>query len=142
MKCVECGKEISDKSEICIHCGCPTKVSIDALKTSVDDKIDDNVLKEYLDNNKDFEAVIYVLEAKEYKISTKEARQYVDEYAEKRYIPSHKKKPEPDNRVKCPKCGCTDIGVVNRGYSFWTGFLGSGKPMNVCKKCGHKWAPP
>lgn len=45
------------------------------------------------------------------------------------------------NQVKCPKCGCTDIGVANRGYSFFTGFLGSGKSMNVCKKCGYKWSP-
>lgn len=46
-----------------------------------------------------------------------------------------------NNQVKCPKCGCTDIGVANRGYSFFTGFLGSGKSMNVCKNCGHKWSP-
>lgn len=25
IKCVDCGKEISDKSEFCIHCGCPIK---------------------------------------------------------------------------------------------------------------------
>lgn len=46
-----------------------------------------------------------------------------------------------NNQVKCPKCGCADIGVANRGYSFFTGFLGSGKSMNVCKNCGHKWSP-
>lgn len=23
IKCPDCGKEISDKSEVCIHCGCP-----------------------------------------------------------------------------------------------------------------------
>lgn len=28
IKCVECGKEISDKSESCPHCGCPTIESI------------------------------------------------------------------------------------------------------------------
>lgn len=43
--------------------------------------------------------------------------------------------------VSCPKCGCTDIGVANRGFSIVTGFIGSGKSMNVCKKCGHKWKP-
>ena len=43
------------------------------------------------------------------------------------------------NKVKCPKCNCTDIGVTNRGYSLVWGFIGSGQPMNVCKKCGHKW---
>ena len=28
IKCVDCGNMISDSSEICIHCGCPTKKSI------------------------------------------------------------------------------------------------------------------
>ena len=23
IKCIECGKEISDKANACIHCGCP-----------------------------------------------------------------------------------------------------------------------
>ena len=27
IKCIECGKEISDKSEICVNCGCPTSES-------------------------------------------------------------------------------------------------------------------
>lgn len=28
IKCVECGKEISDTTDICIHCGAPTSVSL------------------------------------------------------------------------------------------------------------------
>lgn len=48
---------------------------------------------------------------------------------------------EKSNTPKCPKCGCTDIGVANRGYSIVWGFIGSGKSMNVCKNCGHKWKP-
>ena len=47
----------------------------------------------------------------------------------------------PTPQVKCPKCKCTDIGVANRGYSLIWGFIGSGKSMNVCKKCGYKWKP-
>lgn len=43
--------------------------------------------------------------------------------------------------VSCPKCGYTDIAVANRGFSIITGFIGSGKSMNVCKKCGYKWKP-
>ena len=42
---------------------------------------------------------------------------------------------------KCPKCGSTYISTVNRGYSVVWGFIGSGKAMNVCQKCGHKWKP-
>lgn len=41
----------------------------------------------------------------------------------------------------CPKCNSTEIGVVNRGYSIVWGFIGSGKSMNACKMCGHKWKP-
>lgn len=45
------------------------------------------------------------------------------------------------NQICCPKCNSTAIQTVNRGYSFWTGFLGSGSPRNVCQKCGYKWKP-
>ena len=43
--------------------------------------------------------------------------------------------------IRCPKCGSTSIGVVNRGFNLLTGFIGSGTPMNVCQNCGHKWNP-
>lgn len=43
--------------------------------------------------------------------------------------------------VKCPKCGSTSIGTVNRGYSLFSGFIGSGSPRNVCQRCGYKWKP-
>ena len=39
----------------------------------------------------------------------------------------------------CPKCGSTSIATVNRGYSMVSGFIGSGKPVNVCQLCGYKW---
>lgn len=45
------------------------------------------------------------------------------------------------NQIYCPKCNSTSIQTINRGYSFWTGFLGSGSPRNVCQKCGYKWKP-
>lgn len=42
---------------------------------------------------------------------------------------------------KCPKCGCTSITTGSRGYSLFTGFLGSGKTVNRCGNCGYKWNP-
>ena len=60
-------------------------------------------------------------------------------------VSSLKPKPQPliknASRIACPKCGSQSIATVNRGYSLWKGFLGSGKPMNVCQNCGHKWEP-
>ena len=40
--CPECGKEISDKSEVCIHCGCPlinTKCSINGIVYDFKDEL-------------------------------------------------------------------------------------------------------
>ncbi len=45
------------------------------------------------------------------------------------------------NIACCPKCGSTSVATVNKGYGLVRGFLGSGKPMNVCQMCGHKWKP-
>ena len=46
-----------------------------------------------------------------------------------------------DNQLRCPKCGSTAIVTMARGYSGWTGWFGSGDPMNVCQQCGKKWKP-
>lgn len=48
---------------------------------------------------------------------------------------------QESNQVKCPRCGSTQIGVTNRGYSLLSGFIGSGSARNVCQNCGYKWKP-
>ena len=45
-----------------------------------------------------------------------------------------KKPPVP----KCPKCGCTNIQVVPKKWSFFTGFL-TNKTERVCANCKYKW---
>lgn len=37
--------------------------------------------------------------------------------------------------ISCPRCGCSEFTLLNRGYSIWTGFLGSGKVKRVCNRC-------
>lgn len=37
--------------------------------------------------------------------------------------------------VSCPRCGSSEFTLLNRGYSIWTGFLGSGKVKRVCNRC-------
>ena len=46
-----------------------------------------------------------------------------------------------ESKPRCPKCGSTSIAVGQKGYSFWTGFLGSNKTVNRCSNCGHTWKP-
>lgn len=59
-------------------------------------------------------------------------------YRKKEAIIAEKRANSP---VRCPKCKSTSIATTNRGYSLVWGFIGSGKPMNVCQKCGYKWKP-
>lgn len=54
-------------------------------------------------------------------------------------ISQYREQTNKETKPSCPKCGSTSIATVNRGFSLLTGFIGSGKPMNVCQKCGYKW---
>ena len=45
------------------------------------------------------------------------------------------------SKPKCPKCGSISITAGQRGYSLFSGFIGSGKTVNRCSNCGHKWEP-
>lgn len=37
--------------------------------------------------------------------------------------------------IRCPRCGGQQFTLLNRGYSIFTGFLGSGKVKRVCNRC-------
>ncbi len=134
IKCPECGKEISDKSDKCIHCGYPLK-----NKTIINKKeYDFSYELELVLKNKNIEAIKSIREKTGLGLS--DGKDIID------YMVKYKECPtvwylEDPNKVHCPKCNCTDIGVANRGYSLVWGFIGSGKSMNVCKKCGYKWKP-
>lgn len=51
------------------------------------------------------------------------------------------RKKADESKPRCPKCGSTSITAGQKGYSFWTGFLGSNKTVNRCSNCGHTWKP-
>ena len=69
-------------------------------------------------------------------VQQKENAKKQDQQRTQQSTPSHS-----DSAVTCPKCGSTSIQTNNRGFSFFTGFVGSGSPRNVCQKCGFKWKP-
>lgn len=50
-------------------------------------------------------------------------------------------KPYDPYAIQCPKCGSDKISTGARGYSMMWGFIGSGKTVNRCGSCGHKWEP-
>lgn len=62
--------------------------------------------------------------------------QFKSQIEQKRQVNQQEK-----NHVRCPRCGSTNITAGQRGYSMLTGFIGSGKTVNRCANCGHKWKP-
>lgn len=46
-----------------------------------------------------------------------------------------------EEKVKCPKCGSTQVHAEKRGWNMMTGMLGAGKIVMTCPKCGHKFKP-
>lgn len=52
------------------------------------------------------------------------------------YVPDAFLEPvKQEKTICCPRCGSKEYTLLNRGYSVWTGFLGSGKVKRVCNKC-------
>ena len=48
---------------------------------------------------------------------------------------------ETEDKVTCPQCGSTQVHAEKRGWSIMVGFIGSGKIVITCLKCGHKFRP-
>jgi len=52
----------------------------------------------------------------------------------RKYVPDAFVEPKVQP-IRCPRCGSTEYTLMNRGYSIFTGFLGSGKVKRVCNRC-------
>lgn len=61
--------------------------------------------------------------------------------AERKAIEKKRSELKKQGIPSCPKCGSTHITAGARGYSVVSGFVGSGKTVNRCANCGHKWEP-
>ncbi len=52
------------------------------------------------------------------------------------YFPDAFSEPKKeDTTVRCPFCGYHEFTLLNRGYSIFTGFLGSDKVKRICNRC-------
>lgn len=128
IKCIECGKEISDKSKSCPHCGCPTIVSIRELEK-----------ESQIAENQDKLFYKCPLCKKEFKEGV--LRCDVCKYTSI-ILPVHNTKEL--NIPKCPTCGSTNIrrisGSKKAASIIGFGILSSnlGKTYE-CLNCKHKW---
>jgi hypothetical protein len=131
LHCINCctwsSSLIDEENKICTRCQSDKIVELPNDISTKDISTLHNISKD----KKFWDAMInlYQTDILEYELKMSQFRQQLNQQK------------ADSNKVSCPKCGCTDIGVANRGFSIVTGFIGSGKSMNVCKKCGHKWKP-
>ena len=113
---------------ICRNQMVDTNITIDEYQI-IDEISDDVSFLEAMIDLKKKDPIEYQLKISQFKTQVKQQEQV------------EKSRVEEKDTVRCPKCGSSAIQTVNRGFSFWTGFLGSGSPRNVCQKCGYKWKP-
>lgn len=175
--CPECGKKISDASEVCIHCGYPLKKEIEKKQNICEyngNKYNLSELVKYIINivNPDGkmtppqmseayviitnagmpvdgvvrnELIGYIIrfkKAPEKFIPTGDPYFYDEKPPYEGYIHKDYRTAEANlDKPHCPKCGSIYFSTTSRGYSIFTGFFGSGQPVNVCQKCGHRWRP-
>ena len=143
IKCPECQKEISDKSEACIHCGYPLKNLIDKSNyCKINNKeVDLTEVIEYIKKDRLITAARILRETQN--IFDYDSVQLCNIIAKTGQPPREfnceikTTPPQP----RCPKCKSTAITAGQKGYSIVTGFFGSGDTMNRCSNCGHKWKP-
>lgn len=144
ISCPECKKQISDKSEVCIHCGYPLK------KTNV---CNINGI-EY-----DFTDILYDINN-----SQRTPASYIGQISDKCNIPIYKAKEiyfkikndnelptnvkcenkEQPNIPKCPTCGSTNIEKISgtakvAGAVAFGLFSKTARSQFKCGNCGYKW---
>lgn len=130
--CLDCGSAWywhSSTSKKCIKCGSENTTD------EIDDyncKMDDYLLLFNISHDGNF--ILQML-----KLKNDDPIEYELKMAQFREIAERKKADE--SKPRCPKCGSTSITAGQKGYSFWTGFLGSNKTVNRCSNCGHTWKP-
>ena len=143
--CPECGKQISDKSDKCIHCGCPINSQNSSLYIINGKSYDFSKVLLDIDDDKISHAAcvreisdicnIPIYDANQIYSSIK------DDKLTKEFICNAKSEP---TTPKCPTCGSTDIqkisatakvaGAVTFGF-----FSKTARSQFKCKSCGYKW---
>ena len=170
ISCPECGKQISDKAPACIHCGYPMqeqppvttatvsnskKVAIPSFSEFSQQKIPAIKIVREVTGLGLAEAKEFVEQSAPYIIVKDELSQnqanliaqkfqavgvnaeIYDSAAPVSYVNPAKDK----DIICCPQCGSTEYHAGARGFSLLTGFVGSGKTVLTCLKCGHRWKP-
>lgn len=172
IKCPECGREVSDKAPVCIHCGCPLGGNDNDKLNSYYDIIYKGYTSQTLERNNKLNTVKHLMKINNLSISqngkmldnppqtlfvgvTKENAEWLKkslsqygciiEIKESSQKSANEQNDKLDvltcngGTILCPNCGSNDVAEEQRGYSLFSGFIGSSKIMHRCKSCKYKW---
>lgn len=151
IKCPECGKEISDKSDKCIHCGFPLIETKNTICNINGKEYDLSFILEFYKEQPDGKVKLISNFMKMTNCGLKDAKDVIDKILETNEIPkvlilkqqeqAHVSKREEENTIHCPKCNSTAITTGARGVNNFWGLLGASKTVNRCGNCGYTWKP-
>lgn len=167
IKCPECNKEVSDKADVCIHCGYPLHdKSIASIINARSKKVILPSFKEYSNKKISVLKIVREITGKSLSdavclieqdvpiikdgISLNQANDIVEKFKKidvkvevfDSETPLVYISPLKDrDRICCPKCGSLEYHVGSRGYGLFRGFIGSGQVIMTCLKCGNTWKP-
>lgn len=163
--CPECHNKISDKANICIHCGYPlsdftTKKSYNVIFQgflSINNRLkciglirqilrsDLGTISQMFNSKPSIllknltqdnaEYIANTLRNLDCTMSVEETNDVIN--AEINSIIDDMK----NGIVICPKCYSKNISTNRKGFTLTTGFIGSNKTVNRCANCGYSWKP-
>lgn len=153
IKCLECGKEISDKATVCIHCGCPIKKdkNLHTTKKFVYMCMSTSCLSNPFKEFDEYKGRIQVcpdcgkqLEYYETEIIDNDTNLVVKRSVEESHENMHNTSSQLSNMPKCPTCSSTNVkkigsiskvaGAVTLGI-----YSKTAKSQFKCNSCGYKW---
>lgn len=169
--CPECNKEISSFASSCPNCGFPITKSnqqeetfnLVLQSTTIISNGNIQTIKFLMDAlsisiseaNRIIKSVPCTIASGLTEQKVKLIKSQLEEYGCTLYI--EKNRPHVDNTIsnddidnyltskssaiRCPRCNSTQISTGSRGFSLVWGFIGSGKTVNRCGKCGYSWKP-
>lgn len=152
INCPECGKEISNKSETCIHCGYPLVnyiCNINGIEYNLKDE-----LSMALVNNNDWIKAIGNLRRKT-SLTLSDGKELIEIMRNTKSVPKKYESKYPledrskyedksSNTIKCPTCQSTNVKKIGTGERVASvAMMGVfSKKINKsfkCNSCGYTW---
>lgn len=152
IKCPECGKEISDKSDKCIHCGFPLTKTKNKICIINGKEYDLSFVLDFYKDHPDEKVKLIGTFRRMTNCGLKDAKDVIDKILETNEIPKvlilkqqeSGKVEEEDNKPKCPNCYSTNIKAIT-GTERAMSIMGLGifsKKINKsfkCLNCKYTW---